>query len=258
MTGCLVKTFVCEERRRRNCSEADETADMQGKERKEMRNPRNEPPASGRRLPGAGCVLRKKWLLLPKTIRHGTARNRRKIHAPGTKRGGKSVRRAGSTHRCRGGRGRTYRRSGAQPGRNLGGRYGSCGNAGPDSRSLDRRRQILVRMYVVCDGRALHHVCGGDCVEPGGACGLWRRRSEAWLSLLFGAGVSAPNDGDAGSIGRGVREARPFVLRCVEKVIFGKCRKKTKFAFPAFRREFRRMVATYRTGRYFRWVCREW
>lgn len=52
MTGCLVKTFVCEERRRRNCSEADETADMQGKERKEMRNPRNEPPASGRRLPG--------------------------------------------------------------------------------------------------------------------------------------------------------------------------------------------------------------
>ena len=69
---------------------------------------------------------------------------------------------------------------------------------------------------------------------------------------------SAPNDGDAGGIGRGVREARPFVLRCVEKVIFGKCRKKTKFAFPAFRREFRRMVATYRTGRYFRWVCREW
>ena len=62
----------------------------------------------------------------------------------------------------------------------------------------------------------------------------------------------------AGGIGRGVREARPFVLRCVEKVIFGKCRKKTKFAFPAFRREFRRMVATYRTGRYFRWVCREW
>lgn len=147
---------------------------------------------------------------------------------------------------------------GAQPGRNLGGRYGSCGNAGPDSRSLDRRRQILVRMYVVCDGRALHHVCGGDCVEPGRAGGLWRRRSEAWLSPLFGAGVSAPNDGDAGGIGRGVREARPFVLRCVEKVIFGKCRKKTKFAFPAFRREFRRMVATYRTGRYFRWVCREW
>ena len=138
----------------------------------------------------------------------------------------KSVRRAGSTHRCRGGRGRTYRRSGAQPGRNLGGRYGSCGNAGPDSRSLDRRRQILVRMYVVCDGRALHHVCGGDCVEPGRAGGLWRRRSEAWLSPLFGAGVSAPNDGDAGGIGRGVREARPFVLRCVEKVIFGKCRKK--------------------------------
>ena len=68
----------------------------------------------------------------------------------------------------------------------------------------------------------------------------------------------APNDGDAGGIGRGVREARPFVLRRVEKVIFGKCRKKTKFAFPAFRREFRRMVATYRTGRYFRWVCREW
>lgn len=61
-----------------------------------------------------------------------------------------------------------------------------------------------------------------------------------------------------GGIGRGVREARPFVLRRVEKVIFGKCRKKTKFAFPAFRREFRRMVATYRTGRYFRWVCREW
>ena len=59
-------------------------------------------------------------------------------------------------------------------------------------------------------------------------------------------------------IGRGVREARPFVLRRVEKVIFGKCRKKTKFAFPAFRQEFRRMVATYRTGRYFRWVCREW
>ena len=56
----------------------------------------------------------------------------------------------------------------------------------------------------------------------------------------------------------GRREARPFVLRCVEKGIFGKCRKKTKFAFPAFRREFRRMVATYRTGRYFRWVCREW
>ena len=128
----------------------------------------------------------------------------------------------------------------------------------PDSRSLDRRRQILVRMYVVCDGRALHHVCGGDCVEPGRAGGLWRRRSEAWLSPLFGAGVSAPNDGDAGGIGRGVREARPFVLRCVEKVIFGKCRKKTKFAFPAFRQEFRRMVATYRTGRYFRWVCREW
>ena len=50
MTGCLVKTFVCEERRRRNCSEADETADMQGKERKEMRNPRNEPPGTGRRL----------------------------------------------------------------------------------------------------------------------------------------------------------------------------------------------------------------
>ena len=95
-------------------------------------------------------------------------------------------------------------------------------------------------------------------VEPGGAGGLWRRRSEAWLSPLFGAGVSAPNDGDAGGIGRGVREARPFVLRRVEKVIFGKCRKKTKFAFPAFRREFRRMVATYRTGRYFRWVCREW
>ena len=95
-------------------------------------------------------------------------------------------------------------------------------------------------------------------VEPGRAGGLWRRRSEAWLSPLFGAGVSAPNDGDAGGIGRGVREARPFVLRCVEKVIFGKCRKKTKFAFPAFRREFRRMVATYRTGRYFRWVCREW
>ncbi len=70
--------------------------------------------------------------------------------------------------------------------------------------------------------------------------------------------VSAPNDGDAGGIGRGVREARPFVLRRVEKVIFGKCRKKTKFAFPAFRQEFRRMVATYRTGRYFRWVCREW
>ena len=68
----------------------------------------------------------------------------------------------------------------------------------------------------------------------------------------------APNDGDAGGIGRGVREARPFVLRRVEKVIFGKCRKKTKFAFPAFRQEFRRMVATYRTGRYFRWVCREW
>ena len=113
-------------------------------------------------------------------------------------------------------------------------------------------------MYVVCDGRALHHVCGGDCVEPGGAGGLWRRRSEAWLSPLFGAGVSAPNDGDAGGIGRGVREARPFVLRRVEKVIFGKCRKKTKFAFPAFRQEFRRMVATYRTGRYFRWVCREW
>ena len=101
-------------------------------------------------------------------------------------------------------------------------------------------------------------MCGGDCVEPGGAGGLWRRRSEAWLSPLFGAGVSAPNDGDAGGIGRGVREARPFVLRRVEKVIFGKCRKKTKFAFPAFRREFRRMVATYRTGRYFRWVCREW
>ena len=101
-------------------------------------------------------------------------------------------------------------------------------------------------------------MCAGDCVEPGRAGGLWRRRSEAWLSPLFGAGVSAPNDGDAGGIGRGVREARPFVLRCVEKVIFGKCRKKTKFAFPAFRREFRRMVATYRTGRYFRWVCREW
>ena len=50
MTGCLVKTFVCEERRRRNCSEADETADMQGKERKEMRNPRNEPPGTGRRF----------------------------------------------------------------------------------------------------------------------------------------------------------------------------------------------------------------
>jgi len=65
-------------------------------------------------------------------------------------------------------------------------------------------------------------VCGGDCVEPGRAGGLWRRRSEAWLSPLFGAGVSAPNDGDAGGIGRGVREARPFVLRCVEKVIFGK------------------------------------
>ena len=51
---------------------------------------------------------------------------------------------------------------------------------------------------------------------------------------------------------------RVVVLRRVEKVIFGKCRKKTKFAFPAFRQEFRRMVATYRTGRYFRWVCREW
>ena len=23
-------------------------------------------------------------------------------------------------------------------------------------------------MYVVCDGRALHHVCGGDCVEQVG------------------------------------------------------------------------------------------
>ena len=118
--------------------------------------------------------------------------------------------------------------------------------------------EMQARMYVVCAGRALHHVCGGDCVEPGRAGGLWRRRSEAWLSPLFGAGVSAPNDGDAGGIGRGVREARPFVLRRVEKVIFGKCRKKTKFAFPAFRQEFRRMVATYRTGRYFRWVCREW
>lgn len=49
MTGCLVKTFVCEERRRRNCSEADETADMQGKERKEMRNPETN-------LPGPGVV----------------------------------------------------------------------------------------------------------------------------------------------------------------------------------------------------------
>ena len=169
-----------------------------------------------------------------------------------------SVRRAGSTHRCRGGRGRPYRRPGAQPGRNFGGRYGPRGNAGPDGGGFDRRRQVSVRMYVVCNGRALHYVCRGDCVEPDRACGLWRRRSEEGLSPLFGAGVSAPNDGDAGGIGRGVREARPFVLRCVEKVIFGKCRKKTKFAFPAFRQEFRRMVATYRTGRYFRWVCREW
>ena len=62
------------------------------------------------------------------------------------------------------------------------------------------------------------------------------------------------------TVTRGVlaEECERLVLRCVEKVIFGKCRKKTKFAFPAFRREFRRMVATYRTGRYFRWVCREW
>ena len=129
-----------------------------------------------------------------------------------------------------GGRGRPYRRPGAQPGRNFGGRYGPRGNAGPDGGGFDRRRQVSVRMYVVCNGRALHYVCRGDCVEPDRACGLWRRRSEEGLSPLFGTGVSAPNDSDAGGACRGVRADHNFVFRRIEKVIFGKCRKKTKFA----------------------------
>ena len=203
----------------------------------------NEIPAVKRDKKRRDAEFSAKLLILPKNRNDGAKFMRLADEAE------KAVRRAGSTHRCRGGRGRTYRRPGAQPGRRLPeahaemqapgaastveantcrmdvssargcvlnpesgnlvpDRYGSCPEMqvpigavvnGPDVSSAGGYGLVetLSRMYALCmhpilPGRALHHVCGGDCVEPGVGQVVWRRRSEAWLSPLFPDGCFRP------------------------------------------------------------------
>ena len=114
-----------------------------------------------------------------------SAANRRKIHAPGTKRGAKGVKRTGGAHRSRRRGGGCRHRTGTQPRGDARRPHGPRRNAGPDGRGRDARGQILAGVHVVCDGRAVHHVRRSRRVGAGEPRGVGRRRPEEGLPPLL-------------------------------------------------------------------------